>query len=264
LCLLLGLIGFTSTTWSQNFTLGLVADGDLMPNSEEAYNWAMGKFNAQIIPIPESKADLSKLSVIWWDESNSPSIPASFLEQDVIDAFLEYVEDGGSLLLSNLAFHYVFEMGLQEAEPRYFGANENAVLDWTDIQITKGEEDHPIFKGMDIEGGVIQYDILGYAEGSDFYDDADAEVPLGPEDNGILLATSIDGQPQVNSLVEYSVKNGNIVLIGWVWSSWVINADLEDIHGPLHANILNYLAVLAAVEHSGKLVYTWGAIKAGK
>ena len=53
------MIGFAPLSWDQGFTLGLVADGDLKPNSEAAYDWAKGKFNAQVIPIPESKGNLS-------------------------------------------------------------------------------------------------------------------------------------------------------------------------------------------------------------
>jgi hypothetical protein len=264
IALFLGLILITSGSWGQNFTLGLVADGALKANSEAAYDWAEGIFDATVIPIPTSSDDLKKFGVIWWDESNGAAIPDAFLDQNVINAFLGYVEDGGGLLLSNLAFHYIFEMDLQDAEPRYFGANANAVLDWTDIQIFEGQEDHAIFKGLDVEDGIIQYDILGYTGGSDFYDGANADVPLGPEDNGIALAKVIDGQPQVNPLAEYHVGAGTIILIGWVWSSWVINEPLEDIHGPLHANIINYLAsrsIFAPVEPTGKLTDTWGSVK---
>jgi len=246
-----------------SFTVGLVSDGALKANAEVAYKWAQSKFNAQVIPIPKSKADLTKFGVVWWDESNGPSIPNAFTDQAVINSFLNYVKDGGGLLLSNLALHYVNEMGLEANQLRYFGANANIPLDWTDLQIAKGQEKHPIFNGMKVEGGVIQYDILGYCEGSDFYG---ANGPTGPQNkNSKLLAQTIDKQPQCNGLVEYTVDAGTIIVIGWVWSSFAINAKLEDIHGPLHNNIIKYLATkskFAAVDLSGKLTSTWGSIKA--
>jgi hypothetical protein len=258
--LFLSLVLLTSFSWGLDYKLGLVADGVPKANSEAAYSWAQEDFDTEVIPIPTSKENLKKFGVIWWDESNAAAIPDAFMEQDVIDAFLGYVEDGGGLLLSNLAFHYIFEMGIHDENPRYFGA-ANGALDWTDIQITEGQENHPIFKGLDVEDGIIQYDILGYTEGSDFYA---AAGPIGPEDDGILLAQVVDGQPQVNPLAEYRVGEGTIILIGWVWSSWVVNEPLEDVHGPLHANIIEYLAsrsVFAPVEPKGKLADTWGAAK---
>ena len=133
----------------------------------------------------------------------------------------------------------------------------NNPLDTTDIQIAAGQEDHPIFKGMDVENGLIQYDIQGWSQGSDFW------AVAGPDDNGILLASSPGGG--LNALAEYREGAGTIIIIGWVWSSWAVNADLVDIHGPLYANILNHLASrsrLAPVYIHGKLVSTWGAVKA--
>ena len=244
----------------QDFALGLVSDGNPKANAEAAYNWAQKNFKAQIIPMPKDKAEFTKFGVIWWDESNGASIPDAFNGKATIDAFLGYVKDGGCLLLSNLAFHYVYEMGIEPENIRYFAANANIPLDWTDFQIAKGQEKHAIFKGLKVENGLIQYDILGYTEGSDFYGAAE---PLGPK-NGTLLAQTVEGQPQCNPLVEYKVGGGTIIAIGWVWASWVINADLEDVHGPLHSNIIKYLASkskFAAVDAESKLATKWGSIK---
>lgn len=244
----------------QNFTLGLVSDGAPKANAEAAYKWAQENFKAQIIPLPKNKAELSKFGVIWWDESNGAAIPDAFTEKATVDAFLGYIKDGGGVLLSSLAFHYVYEMGIEPENIRYFGANANSPLDWTDIQITQGQEKHSIFKGLEVDNGLIQYDIQGYAEGSDFYG---AAAPLGPK-NGTLLAQTIDGHPQCNPLVEYKEGDGTIIIIGWVWSSWVINAKLEDVHGPLHSNIIKYLASksrFAAVDAESKLATKWGSLK---
>lgn len=251
----------THGNWAQSFTLGLVSEDNPKLDADAAYKWAQGKFNAVIIPCPKTKTDLTKFGVVWWDESDGASIPQAFLGKGAVDAFLEYVKDGGGLLLSNLAFHYVYEMGLEPENPRYFGRNDNSPLDWTDIQITKGQENHPVFKGMTVEKGLIQYDIQGWTDGSDFYG---ANGPLGPKKDGILLAQTIDGRPQCNPLVEYRVGGGTIIIIGWVWSSWVVNKKLEDVHGQLHTNILNYLASkskFAAIDGRGKLAATWGSIK---
>jgi len=153
-------------------------------------------------------------------------------------------------------------MGLEPEKLRYFGENRNIPLDWTDFQISKGQENHPVFKGLKVDGGIIQYDILGYCEGSDFYD---AGGPLGPKyKNSKLLAQTVDGQPQCNGLVEYSVGDGAIIVIGWVWSAFAINAKLANVHEPLHENIIKYLSTkskFASVESAGKLTSTWGTIK---
>lgn len=245
---------------SEAFTVGLVSDGAPKPNAEAAYKWAQSKFEAKIIGRPTSKNDLTDYGVVWWDESHAPAIPPAFLEKVTLNAFREYVEAGGGLLLSNLAFHALFDMGVERGQPRYFGRNDASPLDWTDFQIVKGEENHPLFKGLKIEKGLIQYDIQGWTEGSDFYSPAG---PTGPKD-GKVLAQVVDGHPQTNPLVEYTVGNGAIVAIGWVWSSFVVNKKLADVHEPLHANILNYLASkskFAAVNPQGKFALTWGALK---
>lgn len=261
--LLFGLI--LNSTNGQEFTLGLVADGQLKPNSEAAYSWAQKNFKAQIIPCPKSKTELTKYGVVWWDESNGPSIPDVFKDNAVIEAFLGYLKDGGGLLLSNLAFHYVYEMGIEPENLRYFAGNANSPLDWTDFKVVAGQEKHPIFKGLKLENNIIQYDIQGWTEGSDFYA---AAGPLGPKNkDATLLAQTVDGHPQCNGLVEYKVGNGTLIIIGWVWSSWVVNKKLEDVHGPLHANIIKYLASksrFAAVQHNGKLITTWADIKSNR
>lgn len=261
-CLLIILLFSFSLTWGQNFKLGLVSDGALKVNSEAAYKWAQKNFKAEVIPCPKDKNELKEYGVVWWDESNNASIPEKFKDNSVINAFLGYVTDGGGLLLSNLAFHYVYEMGIEPENLRYYGANANSPLDWTDIQIAQGQEKHPIFNGLKVQNGIIQYDIQGWTEGSDFYG---AAGPLGPKGKGsTLLAETVAGHPQCNGLVEYKVGDGIIIIIGWVWSSWVINNKLEGVHGPLHANILNYLASkskFAAVGAKGKIVLTWGEIK---
>jgi hypothetical protein len=251
-------IGTLSDGWGQEFTIGLVSDGDPKPNAKVAYDWAKANFNAKILSPPRTQKELTEFGVVWWDESHGAAIPALFTEKAVIEAFLSYAEAGGGLLLSNLAFHYVKEMGVESGEPRYFGANANSPLDWTDIHIAKGQEQHPIFQGLKIDKGAIQYDIQGWTEGSDF-----CVGPNGPKD-GTLLAQVADGHPQCNPLVEYEVGDGRIIIIGWVWSSWGVNQKLLDTHAALHANILNYLASqskFAPVEASGKLAATWGALK---
>jgi hypothetical protein len=241
--------------------LGLVSDGDPKPNAKAAYEWAMGRFNAQIIPLPKDKEELKRYGVVWWDESNGPSIPQPFLEKPVMEAFRGYVEDGGGLLLSSLAFHYIYDMGVESGQPRYFGRNDNLPLDWTDIAITKGQEAHPIFKGLKVENGIIQYDIKGWTEGSDFYS---PQGPVGPK-NGTLLAEVVPGHPQCNPLAEYSVGKGTILIIGWVWTAWVVNSHLEKVHSKLYENMINYLAsksLFAPVDPLDKLAVRWGEVKA--
>jgi hypothetical protein len=154
-------------------------------------------------------------------------------------------------------------MGLESGDLRYFPENRNIPLDWTDLQIAQGQENHQIFKGLKVVGGIIQYDILGYCEGSDFYGVAE---PLGPKykDSKILVQT-IEGQSQCNGLVEYRVGDGAIIVIGWVWSAFALNAKLANVHEPLHENIIKYLSTkskFAPVESAGKLTSTWGTIKA--
>lgn len=242
------------------FRLGLVSDGEPKPNAKAAYEWATKNFDAEIISPPQNSEELKKYGVVWWDESNAPSIPQTFLEEDKINAFKGYVEDGGGLLLSSLAFHYIYDMEIESGQPRYFGREDNSPLDWTDIAIAKGQNNHPIFSGLEVENGIIQYDIKGWTDGSDFYS---PQGPVGPND-GELLAEVVSGHPQTNPLAEYSVQKGTILIIGWVWTAWMVNSHLEDVHGKLYENMINYLAnksAFSSVSISGKLPIRWGQLK---
>lgn len=50
------------------------------------------------------------------------------------------------------------------------------------MQIAAGQDGHPIFKGMKVENGLIQYDIKGWTEGSDFH-------PNKPKEGKVLADT---------------------------------------------------------------------------
>jgi hypothetical protein len=182
-----------------------------------------------------------------------------------MDAFLGFVESGGSLFLSQVAFHYVFDLGLESTEPRWCGPNADGSP--TGIIAAPGQEEHPVFAGFK-EMGVdpaegFNIDCYGHDSMCDFY-------PNGPPNEGTVLGMAYqEPHPaawfgQVCPLCEYAVGNGIVIISGWrftVFRSGEEGCDDHDKMVKLHENIIDYLGMLASVEPFDKLTTSWGSVK---
>lgn len=251
----------------------LEAEGAVPVEDEAEYNWAEENYNATLI-YPDNagtfidengnSVELSDFHVVWWHRASSSEIPPIFLEQATMDAFMSFVEDGGSLFLSQVAFHYVFDLGLENLEPRQEGPNADHVA--SGIIAAPGEEDHPVFAGFK-ELGVdpaegFNIDCYGHDSMCDFY-------PVGPPEATVLGMAYQEPHPQawfgqVCPLCEYKVGDGTIIISGWrftVFRSGDEGCEHAELMEKLHENIFSYLGTLAPVEAKDKLPATWGSIK---
>ncbi len=257
------------------FRLAFLEAEDKVPVEDEPeYNWAKENYDAVLIhPAGAGKFEdergnsvrLEDFNVVWWHRANVNNIPGVFLEKATMDAFLGFVEQGGSLFLSQVAFHYVFDLGLESLEPRWCGPNVDHAV--SGIIAAPGQEDHPVFAGFKEMGEDpaegFNIDCYGHDSMCDFY-------PNGPPKEAIVLGMAYqEPHPQgwfgqVCPLCEYHVGDGTIIISGWrftVFRSGEEGCDDHDKMVKLHENIMDYLGALAAVEFKGKLSSTWGGIK---
>ncbi|MBD3184821.1 DUF4960 domain-containing protein [Candidatus Poribacteria bacterium] len=252
----------------------LEAEADVPPEDEAEYNWAVDNYNATLIhPAGSGKfedengnsVELGDFQVVWWHRANQQDIPPVFLEQATMNAFMDFVESGGSLFLSQVAFHYVFDLELESLEPRFCAPNVDHSP--SGIIAAPGEEEHPVFAGFDelgldpAEG--FNIDCYGHDAMCDFY-------PAGPPQEGRVLGMAYqEPHPQgwfgqVCPLVEYEVGDGTIIISGWrftVFRSVEEDCEFADAMIKLHENIMGYLGTLAPVEPAGKLSTVWGDVK---
>jgi hypothetical protein len=269
------LLSFNHFAISAGVRLAFLEAEDKMPVEDESeYNWAKENYNATLIhPASAGKFEdeagnpvsLDDFQVVWWHRANDATIPAFFLEKATMDAFMSFVEDGGSLFLSQVAFHYVFDLGLESLEPRWCAPNVDHAV--SGIIAAPGQEDHPVFAGFKEMGedpaAGFNIDCYGHDSMCDFY-------PSGPPNEGTVLGMAYqEPHPQVwfgqvCPLTEYKVGDGTILISGWrftVFRSGDEGCKDHDKMVKLHENIIEYQATLAAVDAKGKLSATWGTIK---
>jgi len=254
----------------------LEAEGDVPVEDESEYNWAKDNYNATLIFLSSagkfedengSSVKLDKYHVVWWHRASSADIPADFLENSTKNAFLDFVKGGGSLFLSQIALHYVFDLDLEPLEPRLEGPNPDHAS--SGIIAAPDQDTHPVFAGFKAMGldpaDGFNIDCYGHDSMCDFY-------PSGPAQGGTVLGMAYqEPHPQawfgqVTPLVEYKVGDGIIIVSGWrftVFRSGDEGCDDHDAMVKLHENIMDYLGTSASVDSKGKLSSQWGMIKEG-
>lgn len=279
-CILFGMVLSTFicldfSVYGAVYRIGFLEAEAKMPIEDEfEYNWAKKIGSTMLINIAgagkftDEKGNTVKLSdfqIVWWNRANSATIPAVFLDNATKNAFLDYVKKGGSLFLSQVALHYIYDLGIESLEPRLCGPNVDKAI--SGIIAVEGQETHPVFSGFKAMGldpaKGFNINCYGHDCMSDFY-------PKGPAKNGTVLAEAYQEphpQPwfgQVSPLVEYKVGNGIILVSGWRFTVLRSNEQgckHKDAMTKLHENIINYLGALAPVTPKDKLTTQWGMIK---
>jgi len=263
--------------FSMSYKLAFLEAEDQVPVEDESeYNWAkLNNGTTLIHPAGAGKfkddggksVKLEDFQIVWWHRANASTIPPVFLESSTKDAFLNYVKAGGSLFLSQVALHYVFDLGLEKLEPRLCAPN--ADHNPSGIIAAPGQEKHQLFAGFDKMGvdpvKGFNIDCYGHDCMADFY-------PNGPAQGGTVIVMEYqEPHPQawfgqVTPMVEYKVGSGTILTSGWrftVFRSVDEKCKYSDNMIKLHENVMNYLGALADVEPQGKSSATWGMIKKG-
>lgn len=170
-----------------------------------------------------------EFDVIWYHQGDDPAAVA--LPEAVINDLRDYLELGGSLLLSGAAGQLVNSLDLETTPLRVLGPAPDAYL--TGLIVRPEQRDHPAFAGLDTSKPILLTS-LGANALADFYDTE------GP--HGTLLADGNVGLGE-RPLVEYTSGAGRVIVVGWRLPDFTT---AEDPHRPnlerLFANLLKYLA----------------------
>ena len=99
--------------------VGFVYLGDKGDFTTPALEFAENTFKTKQLAKADLKsATFKQFGVVWWHDGDADPGGLSAAE---IDAFLDYAESGGAVLLTGAAIRYATLLGLENAEPRKFG-----------------------------------------------------------------------------------------------------------------------------------------------
>ncbi len=153
--------------------VGFVYLGDNGPFTSPALDFAKETYKTTELAKNDLKSTtFKKFAVVWWHEGDTDPGALSAAE---IDAFLDYAESDGAVLLTAWAIRYATPMGLEDAQPRGFPP---VLDDGQNVGITVLQEtlDHKLVDGLkNIDGDTpklgdrIQVNSTGYPNTGDYY-----------------------------------------------------------------------------------------------
>lgn len=170
-----------------------------------------------------------EFDVIWYHQGDSTTDAG--LDRESCADLGEYVDGGGSLLLTGAAGQVLNTAGIEPTGLRVLGPTAASYT--SGLLVPPEHRGHPAFAGLDATQPIILTSVGGNAL-ADFYGTA------GP--HGTLLAEGNAGLGE-RPLVEYEVGVGHVVFVGWRLPDFTTANDafrpnLER----LTANLLHYLA----------------------
>lgn len=247
-----------------NVEVGFLYLGDNGPFTKPALEFAKDTFKTTELGKGDIKSDKFKnFAVVWWNEGDSDPGPLSNAE---IDAFLDYVESGGAVLLTGKAFSYATPMGLENAQPRAFGPVED---DGSKVGIIMLQEtlDLGLVEGLEnVDGNVpklndwVQLNSTGFPKSGDYFDSL--------AKNFTTLAHAWEGgtdyADRIAAFGYWEAGDGKVFNMNWRLPNYhKNNKSIDQLH-QLTENVINWLASeseFADVSSHGKLPVVWGNLK---
>ena len=210
-----------------------------------------------------NSSKFKNFAVVWWHEGDSD--PGALSDAE-IDAFLDYAESGGAVLLTGWAFRYATPMGLEDAQPREFLP---VLDDKSNVGIIVLQEtlDHNLVEGLkNIDGKTpevgdwIQVNSTGYPKSGDYYDKL--------WKNFITLANawerSTDYGDRIAAFGYWKAGKGKVFNMNWRLPNFhKNNKDIDQLE-QLTENVIDWLASESEyldVSSHGKLPIVWGHLK---
>lgn len=252
--------------------LGTAADSNAIENDDEsaAYEWfATNMPDFEYISFNDIKngKDLSQFAAIWWHlDGDQSDLPLVSLEPTVLTSLKTYYNEGGSFFFSSWATQYASSLEIPKngkAVNNIWGQGNTASTVGDDWGICfKGNESHPVFRGLQKPVGVNDKAyLLGKGTKAKGHNaiwsfDSWTEYPADParwsEETGAVNLASFhwdDNLTERSVLFEYpkSGTTGRTVCIGMEGYDWynedgsiqnVYRSNLET----LTSNILNYIS----------------------
>ncbi len=247
-----------------NVEVGYLYLGDNGPFTKPALEFAKETFKTTELGKGDIKSDkFKKFAVVWWNEGDSDPGPLSNAE---IDAFLDYVESGGAVLLTGKAFSYATPMGLENAQPRAFGPVEDDGSK-VGIIVLKETLDLGLAEGLEnVDGKApqvddwIQVNSTGFPKSGDYFDSL--------AKNFTTLAHAWEGgtnyADRIGAFGYWEAGDGKVFNMNWRLPNYHANNKSRDQLEQLTENVINWLASeseFADVSSRGKLPVVWGNLK---
>ena len=244
--------------------VGFIYLGDKGNFTAPALEFAEKTFKTELLAKADLKSGTFKqFGVIWWHDGDTD--PGGLSDAE-IDAFLDYAESGGAVLLTGAAIRYATPLGLEDAQPRKFGPVEN---DGSNVGIIVLKETMELglvdgLKNVDGKtpkvGDWIQVNSTGYPVSGDYFDTI--------WKNFITLANAweqgTDYKDRIAAFGYWEAGNGKVFNMNWRLPNFhKNNKDIDQIE-QLTENVINWLASeseFAAVSAGGKLPIVWGHLK---
>ena len=244
--------------------VGFIYLGEKGNFTEPALEFAERTFKTkQLAKADLQSATFKQFGVIWWHDGDSDPGGLSNAE---IDAFLDYAESGGAVLLTGAAIRYATLLGLEDAQPRKFGPVENDGSN-VGIIVLKETLELGLVDGLkNVDGKTpkvddwIQVNSTGYPVSGDYFDTI--------WENFTTLAHAWEQgtnyKDRIAAFGYWEAGDGKVFNMNWRLPNYhKNNEDIEQLD-KLTENVINWLASeseYAAVSAGGKLPIVWGRLK---
>ncbi len=247
--------------------VGFVYLGDKGDFTAPALDFAENTFKTKRLAKADLKSDTFKqFGVVWWHDGDAD--PGGLSDAE-INAFLDYAESGGAVLLTWAAIRYATLLGLENAEPRKFGpvANDGSRVG---IIVLKETLELGLVDGLEnVDGKApevedwIQVNSTGYPVSGDYYDKI--------WKNFTTLAHAWEGGTNYTDRIAafgyWEAGNGKVFNMNWRLPNYHKNNESIDQIEKLTENVINWLASeseFADVTAGDKLPIVWGELKSQK
>ena len=255
---------FGITIADAEVTVGFVSLGNKGDFTEPALKFAEKTFKTEQLAKADLKSNTFKqFAVVWWHDGDAD--PGGLSDAE-IDAFLDYAETGGAVLLTGAAIRYATPLGLEDAEPRKFGPVENDGSN-VGIIVLKETLELGLVDGLkNVDGKTpqvedwVQVNSTGYPVSGDYF--------YKIWKNFTTLAHAFERgtnyMDRIAAFGYWEAGDGKVFNMNWRLPNYhKNNKDIDQIE-KLTENVINWLASeseYADVAAGGKLPVVWGHLK---
>ena len=258
------LLFFGITIGNAAVEVGFVYLGDNGDFTKPALEFAEKTFKTKRLAKADLKSDTFKqYGVVWWHDGDADPGGLSNAE---IDAFMDYAESGGAVLLTGAAIRYATPLGLEAAQPRKFGP---VVDDGSNVGIIVLKEtlELGLVDGLEnVDGKTpkvedwIRINSTGYPVSGDYFDKI--------WKNFTTLAHAWEGGTNYTDRIAafgyWEAGDGKVFNMNWRLPNFHKNNKSIDHIEKLTENVINWLASeseFADVSPGDKLPIVWGHLK---
>ena len=258
------LLFFGITIGNAAVEVGFIYLGDNGNFTKPALEFAEKTFKTKQLAKADLKSDTFKqFGVIWWHEGDTDPGALSNAE---IDAFIDYAESGGAVLLTGWAIRYATAMGLEDAQARAFGPVENDGSN-VGIIVLKETLELGLVEGLkNVDGKTpkvedwIQVNSTGYPKSGDYFD----KIWKNFTTLAHAWERGTNYTDRIAAFGYWEAGDGKVFNMNWRLPNYhKNNKDIDQIQ-KLTENVINWLASeseFAEVSSGDKLPIVWGELK---